>query len=239
MDINRQQSAGQDRMQNLLLDSASFGEFMLELAVIAATRLSSSKRILCSITVERGTSLATVASSSEQAMVLDERQYAMNHGPCLSALRGQRPIFVPDLAAAGDWADYAREIQFSGVAAIFAIPVAAGPGTAAALNCYAFEAATMDATFRLDVATVAASFSGVLRLALRVHPAASAGSGYTPEMDSRAVVDAAIGLIMVQVRCSREEAFGRLGRLAFEHRSRIRDEAAAMLWEAKRSMGQS
>lgn len=105
-------------------------------------------------------------------MILDERQYARNVGPCLSALRNQQIIFVPDPAA--------------------------GPGTAAALNCYAFDTSTMNALSRATVGLLAASFSGILQLALRIHSGTPSGSGLTPEMDPTVVVDAAVGLLMMQ-----------------------------------------
>lgn len=231
--------ADQALLQDLLLESAGFSAFMLELAVHAAVGLSSSGRILCSITVEQGLAPATVASSAAEAMVLDERQYALDDGPCLGALRGGSPVFVADLAESTVWANYANDIHSSGVAAIFAVPLAAGHGTAAALNCYAFDTVTMDTSFRADAETLAASFSGLLRLALRIHPLEQAGSSICAELDSRAVVDAAVGLLMLQDRCSREEAFGRLGRLAWENQSKIADEAASMLWQAKRMLGRS
>lgn len=237
MVTNRARPESQEGLQDLLLNSHGFSEFMLELAVLAAADLGSGAPVLCSITVERDALPATVASSGAQAMILDERQYARNAGPCLSALRNQQTIFVPDLAVSKEWAAYGLDIQSSGVASIMAIPVAAGHGTAAALNCYAFDTTTMDASFRGAVELLAASFSGILRLALRIHPGASDGSGLTPEMDSRAVVDAAVGLIMTKERCSREEAFGRLGRLALERKLRLRDQAATLLWESKRTMG--
>lgn len=229
--------ADQDMLQNMLLESAAFSEFMLDLAVHAAVGLGSSGRVLCSITVEQGLAPATVASSAAEAMVLDERQYSLDDGPCLGALRGGLPVFVADLAKSLDWVNYANDIQSSGVAAIFAVPLAAGHGTGAALNCYAFDTATMDTSFRADVETLAASFSGILRLALRIHPLEPAGPSISSELDSRAVVDAAVGLLMIQDRCSREEAFGRLGRLAWDKQSKIANEAAGLLWQSKRMLG--
>lgn len=237
MEINSRNPASQEGLQVLLLDSEGFSEFMLELTVLAAAGLGTSGRILCSLTVERDNFAATVASSAAEAMVLDERQYALNHGPCLSALRGQAPVFVPELQASDIWTDYAQDIKSSGIAAIYAVPVVAGTDCSAALNCYAYDTTTMDNSFRTAVEAIALSFSGILRLALRIHPAGPAASGFTPEMDSRAVVDAAVGLLMIQDRCGREEAYGRLGRMAFAHSSRIRDEAACILWEAKQAMG--
>lgn len=46
-------SRKQEELQDLLLDSAGFSDFMLELALIAAAWLGTGKPILCSITVER------------------------------------------------------------------------------------------------------------------------------------------------------------------------------------------
>ncbi|WP_181419748.1 GAF and ANTAR domain-containing protein [Arthrobacter psychrolactophilus] len=236
MDTNNAGSHSQENLQNLLLDSHGFSEFMLELAVSAASDLGSGAPVLCSITVERDFLPITVASSGAQALILDERQYVRNSGPCLSALRNQKTVFVPNLARSKHWTAYSLDIHSSGVAAILAIPVAAGPRTAAALNCYAFDTITMDVSFRAAVELMAASLSGILRLALRIHPGVSAGSGSIPEIDSRAVVDSAVGFIMMKERCSREEAFGRLGQLALAGKLRMRDQAAILLWESRRTI---
>ncbi|EMQ96661.1 GAF and ANTAR domain-containing protein [Paeniglutamicibacter gangotriensis] len=232
-----QDSRSPDELQDLLLDSEGFSDFMLELVLIAAAGLGSGKPVLCSITVEREGFPLTVASSELDAMFLDERQYAFDNGPCLTALRQQRTVFIPELAESRNWEDYAREIASSGVRTILAVPVEAGSGTQAALNCYSREPGIMDATFISAVQAFAGSISRILRLALRFHLPALAGADLSSELRARGLVDAAVAVIMIEDKCSRAEAFAQLGRSAFSGNVRVGDRAIEVLREARRAQG--
>ncbi|MCV9996387.1 GAF and ANTAR domain-containing protein [Paeniglutamicibacter sp. ZC-3] len=227
----------QDELQDLLLDSEGFSDFMLELVLIAAAGLGSGKPVLCSITVEREGFPLTVASSELDAMILDERQYAFDNGPCLTALRQQRTVFIPDLDESRKWEGYARVIASSGVQAILAVPVEAGSSTQAALNCYARDLGMMDAAFVSAVEAFAGSISRILRLALRFHLPALAGADLGPELRARGLVDAAVAVIMARDKCSRAEAFTQLGRSAFTGNMRLGERAIEVLREARRAQG--
>jgi GAF domain-containing protein len=230
-------SRNQEQLQDVLLDSAGFSDFMLELVLIAAAGLGTGRPILCSITVERDGFPITVASSELDAMALDERQYAFDNGPCLTALRRQRQVFIPDLDASLIWEDYAREIRSSGVYSILAVPIEAGGSTQAALNCYARDPSTMDDAFVCAVEAFAGSISRILRLALRFHLPAIAGADLGPELRTRGLVDAAVAVIMVRATCSRAEAFARLGQTAFRGNLRLKDCAVQVLSEARHARG--
>lgn len=230
-------SRKQEELQDLLLDSEGFSDFMLELVLIAASGLGAGGPVLCSITVEREGFPLTVASSEVDAMALDERQYAFNDGPCLTALRLQRKVFIPDLAQSVGWEDYARDIASSGVRSILAVPVEAGSSTQAALNCYAREPGTMDESFVAAVEAFAGSISRILRLALRFHLPALPGADLGTELRGRALVDAAVAVIMVRDKSSRAEAFAQLGRSAFTGRVRLKERAIEVLREARRAQG--
>ena len=86
-----------EQLQDLLLESPGFTEFLLGLTAISASLLGGQTPLLCAITVEREAGPATVASSTEAARALDERQYAYDNGPCLTALRQQHTVLIPDL----------------------------------------------------------------------------------------------------------------------------------------------
>lgn len=230
-------SPNQEQLQDLLLDSRGFSDFMLELVLVAAAGLGAGRPVLCSITVEREGFPLTVASSAVDAMALDERQYAFDDGPCLTALRQQRTVLIPDLDESRKWEDYAREIASSGVHSILAVPVEAGSSTQAALNCYALEPGMMDDAFVAAVESFAGSISRILRLALRFHLPALAGADLGPELRARGLVDGAVAVLMVQAKCSRAEALAQLGRSAFEGNMRIADRAVQVLREARRAKG--
>lgn len=148
-------SPSPEELQDLRLESPGFVEFLLGLTTITATRLGGQVPMLCAITVERDGSPATVASSSEDARRLDEKQYVLDDG------------------------------------------------------------------------TV--TISRILRLALRVHPPEPYPEHLRAAMKSRAVIDAAVSLIMVQNRCGREAAMELLNRAALATDTRLHAVAAEIL----------
>ncbi|MDR7084871.1 hypothetical protein J2X01_004188 [Arthrobacter ginsengisoli] len=195
-----------EQLQDLLLESPGFTDFLLGLTTISATFLGSSEPMLCAITVERDGTPATVASSGADARRLDEKQYAFDDGPCLTALRHGTSVLVPDVANDDRWEHYASAVSGEGIKAVLAVPIATDPGAAAALNCYARTSGVFDEATVAEVERHAASISRILRLALKVHPPEIYPEHLRSALKSRAIVDAAVALIMIQNRCSRERA---------------------------------
>lgn len=212
-----------DRMQDLLLESPGFPEFLLGLATISASLLGSDGPVTCTITVERDGAAATVASSSEEGRRLDETQYAFGDGPCLTAAREQRLVLITDLESDDRWSDYLKAALDEGVRSVLAVPVPTDPFSRAGLNCYA---STMGA-FREETVILlqkhAAAMSRILRIALRLHGAEVHPTHLRAALQSRAVVDAAISLIMLQHRGGRQGALGILHLAAKSTNRRIHD----------------
>ncbi|MEC5190041.1 MULTISPECIES: GAF and ANTAR domain-containing protein [unclassified Arthrobacter] len=195
-----------EQLQDLHLESPGFAEFLLGLTTLSATRLGGPEPMLCAITVERDGTPATVASSSEDAKLLDEKQYAFDDGPCLTALRQGITVLVPDVADTVRWEHYGTTVSGEGIVSVLAVPIATDPGAGAALNCYARSKGVFDPATVAAVERHAASISRILRLASRVHPPEIYPEHLRSALKSRAIVDAAVALIMIQNRCSRERA---------------------------------
>lgn len=126
-----------EQLQDLLLENSGFADFLLGLTTISASLLGSPDPMLCAITVEREASPATVASSSDTARRLDEKQYIFDDGPCLTALRSHRTVLIKDLSSDDDWRGYANRIAGEGVRSVLAVPIESEEASPAALNCYA------------------------------------------------------------------------------------------------------
>jgi hypothetical protein len=208
-----------EQLQDLLLESPGFTEFLLGLAAISASLLGGDVPMLCAITVERASGPATVASSTEAARRLDEKQYEFDDGPCLTALREQHRVLIPDLQSDGRWHRYAVAISGEGIRSVLAVPIAPDDGAGSALNCYSTRTGTFGPDTVASVERHAVSLSRILRLALRMHAPDPYPEHLKSALDSRAIVDAAVSLIMVQNRCSHDTAI-RLLHLASRHSNR-------------------
>ncbi|MFE4543858.1 GAF and ANTAR domain-containing protein [Arthrobacter sp. NPDC056727] len=218
-----------EQLQDLLLESPGFDDFLLELAVFSASQLAVPDPMLCAISVERDGRLITVASSSESARQMDERQYWFDDGPCLTALREDRMVLVKDLETSERWHQYWQAVTADGVVSVLAVPIDAGPQAAAALNCYARSTSAFDAVTIEAVQSYAAALSRVLRLAIRVHRLTILPEGLHGALQSRAVIDAALSLVMAQTRGSREEAAEVLHRMAQSNRQQLKQIATDIL----------
>jgi GAF domain-containing protein len=218
-----------EQLQDLLLESPGFDEFLLELTVFSASKLAAPDPMLCAITVERDGRPVTVASSSDKAKQMDEKQYGFNDGPCLTALREGRTVLVEDLGTSPRWHRYSRAVATEGVQSVLAVPIEAGPNAAAALNCYALNMSTFGTSTIAAVESYSASLSRILRLALRVHHLPAQQDRLHTALQSRAVIDAALSLVMSQTRGSREEAAKLLHEMAQSSKQQLKQIATDIL----------
>jgi GAF domain-containing protein len=214
-----------DQMQDLLLESPGFPEFLLGLATISASLLGSDGPVTCTITVERDGGAATVASSSEEGLRLDETQYAFDDGPCLTAARQQRLVLIADLKSDERWSDYLEAALLEGVRSVLAVPIPTDPFSHAGLNCYAGTVGAFNEETIGLLEQHAAAMSRVLRIALRLHGAEIHPEHLRAALKSRAVVDAAVSLIMLQQHGGREGALAVLQLAAKSVNRRMQDVA--------------
>ena len=223
-----------EQLQDLLLESPGFTDFLLGLTTISASLLGGPEPMLCAITVERDSAPATVASSTDVARRLDEKQYAFDDGPCLTALRQQRQVLIEDLSIDERWERYAREIAAEGIRSVLAVPIEAGGSSRAALNCYAPGPGAFDDVTVRAVQEHSALVSKTLRLALRLHVPEPYPEHLRLALRSRAVVDAAVSLVMLQNRCGRDRAMELLQLAARDSNRRLHEIATDLLDGADR-----
>lgn len=197
-----------EHLNELVLTSSDVGEFLHELARISARSLSEpGDEVLCGVTLLRHRKAATVASSTPEAQAMDEIQYDFGDGPCMTASRDQVTIHITDLEKHDRWASYAEKVLGQGVRSILAIPFVLEGETRAALNLYSHR----PGRFEGRVLELAQDFvnqtSMALRLAVRFAHHSDAAANLKATLETRTVIDVAVGVIMAQNRCSQEEAF--------------------------------
>jgi GAF domain-containing protein len=218
------------RLQELVLDSRDVRDFLAELAVLAAARLSGPGNTIHSgVTVLRRKRPEVVACSDAVAAALDELQNSFGDGPCLTALRTGTTILAADLSTEQRWTPYIQAASAQGVSSILAVPLDLAGEAEAVLNLYSDR---IDGFPGEDIATVEA-FTGQaassLRLVLRITQLKKTRNDLAAAMQSRTVIDMAVGAIMAENRCSSEEAFGILTRASNARNVKLREVAAAVV----------
>jgi GAF domain-containing protein len=217
-------------LQELVLDSADVESFLDGLAGVSARHLSGDGDVvLAGVTLLRNKKAATVASSSEEALAMDEIQYAYGDGPCMTASREQVTVHVPDLRNEQRWPDYAEAVKDQGMRSVLAVPIALEGDSRAALNLYSNRPGRFDEATVQFVEEFARQASMALRMAVRFAQLTDTSDNLKAALQSRTTIDIAIGVIMAQNRCSQETAFDILRTASNTRNIKLRDVAAAVV----------
>ncbi|GAB3259201.1 ANTAR domain-containing protein [Arthrobacter pigmenti] len=214
-----------EHLQTLLLGTDDVEYFLEELTHLAAGKLAGpDDEVLCGVTLFRHKRAATVASSSERALKMDELQYEFADGPCLNAAREVVTNYIPDLDQDERWREFTRSVAERGVRSILAVPFQLEGEARAALNLYSNELHKFDELIETaELFTLQAS--NALRLALRLAQFNDTEVNLKAAMENRTGIDLAVGILMAQNRCTQDEAFDIL-RSASSHRNiKVRDVA--------------
>ncbi|MCU1564708.1 MAG: hypothetical protein JWN05_3087 [Arthrobacter sp.] len=220
-----------EQIQNLILDSADFEEFLHELARFSAHQVAGSgDDALCGITLLRDRKAATIGWSSDSAREVDEIQYSLSQGPCLTAAQEEREIYVPDLFEEERWgADYAQAVASHGLRSVLSVPFHLQGEAKAALNLYSDVPHKFDGDCASRIRGYTREISQALRLAVRFSLHTDSATNLRATLESRTVIDLAIGIVMAQNRCSQEAAVRILSDASSNGNVKLRDIAAALV----------
>jgi anti-anti-sigma factor len=108
-----------------------------------------------SVTLERDGRLATVASSNDTVMRMDDHQYETGEGPCLSAAAEGHWFHIESLAAETRWPAFVPLAEKEGIASILSTPLITAERPVGALNIYS----NTDRAFAAQEQEVAALFA--------------------------------------------------------------------------------
>lgn len=210
-------------LQDVVLESSDVSLFLDELCRHAVRSLSDGEQMLCGITLLRERKATTVASSSTRAREMDEVQYKFDTGPCLSAAREQVVMDVADVHREQRWPGYIAAIGGYGVHSILAVPFSLADDAKAALNLYSDTANTFTDEGIERARAYAGEASRSLRLAVRIAQLSETAENLKSAMESRTIIDIAVGIIMCQSRCSQAEAFTFLQRASSHRNVKLRE----------------
>lgn len=201
---------------SLLLETETLDDFLQALADTALGMAPTADG--CGLTVEREHRPTTVVSAGISAPKLDEAQYAQDDGPCLQALRTGDEVHVTDMLREERWNGYPAYAVSCGTQSSTSLPVAAHSHTAGALNLYSPEVDGFRDVDLGELRRLAAQATGAIALAQRLADTQEFTVDLQNALQSRSVIDQAIGIIMGQQRCPADQALQTL-RTASQHRN--------------------
>ena len=183
----------------------------------------------CGLTLERAGRGLTVTYSGELAVRGDERQYELDDGPCLEAMRTGKVVSVSDMSRERRWGRYPARAVEAGVCASLSLPLTAGERGRGALNLYASHPNAFTDTDERVAQYWAAQAGGALSVAWRMAEREDRLDHLTQGLVTRQVIGQAVGLLMAQRRCTAEEAFDLLKSASQRSNEKLRDVAARMI----------
>ncbi|MEZ2389542.1 GAF and ANTAR domain-containing protein [bacterium RCC_150] len=220
-----------DRVQNLILESADFEDFLNELARLSAHEMAGEgEDALCGITLLRDRKAATIGWSSDSARKVDEIQYSLSQGPCLTAAAEQREVHVPDLFEEDRWGpDYADAVASYGLRSVLSLPFDLEGEARAAINLYSDVPRKFDEKSIARARGFTREVSQALRLAVRLSLHTDSAKNLRATLESRTIIDTAVGIVMAQNRCSQEAAVRILTDASSNRNMKLRDVARALV----------
>ena len=175
----------------------------------------------------------TMAATDEVATEMDQAQYDMDDGPCLTAARQERTFRIEDLAAHDRWPMLREVGRRHGVASTLSVPLQLEDADMyGAVNLYS----TARHGFSDDDATLAEGFAQqaavVVANVVAYWAAFDLSRNLKAAMEHRGVIEQAKGIMMAATRCSPDEAFEMLRKRSQVENRKLRDIAIEVVQRA-------
>jgi GAF domain-containing protein len=186
-----------------------------------------------SVTLIDAKAATTAAYTGSLALMLDEQQYDIGHGPCLAAGTGGSTVLIADMSAEDRWPAYTPRCLEQGVHSVVSVGLPIQRSVTGAINIYAVKPHAFDA----DAVSLAQTFAGYAAVALanaHLYTATAALAKQMQEaMASRAVIEQAKGILIAESGCSPEQAFDLLIRQSQAANRKLRDIAHDIVQRAQ------
>jgi GAF domain-containing protein len=174
----------------------------------------------------------TVVASAAFVRAIDDVQYGIGEGPCLTAVADRRTVVSGSLGGDPQWPRFGPRVGRMGVHSALSLPLLLGEQAIGAMNVY---------SRRKDAFNPAAARLGeqfAQPAAVSVHNAAvltetqATVQHLTAALTNRATIDQALGIIMSRTGADPDEAFERLRLLSQHGKIKVSELAQNMVNEA-------
>jgi GAF domain-containing protein len=147
-----------------------------------------------------GKQVQTRAATGSLARTIDDLQYRLGEGPCLSSLRDQVTVRADDLRSETRWARFATAAADAGVLSMLSVQLFVHGDNLGALNLYATTAHTFDDSDE-SIAMLLAAHAAVAMKGSQVE------AGLRIALTTRDVIGQAKGILMERYKTNQAMAF--------------------------------
>ena len=220
-------------LSSIVLVDQPLGAVLRRVAEVAVRAIPGADDASVTLT-DRGRAM-NVAFCGQLAVTLDERQYESGFGPAVAAAYGEQVISIDTKDDAGVYAGFARQARRKGVSHVLALGLPALEHIRGALSLYTFAGGPLARADR-EVAAFFARHAAVTITNATAYCAARDEVAQMKEaMASRAVIEQAKGLIIMQEQCGSDAAFAVLARISSLANRKVRDVAREIVDQARSS----
>ena len=224
-------SAALDGLMRITMGAQSLEQSLTWIATLAVLAIPGAQGAGITM-LEEGRS-QTVCASHDFVRQVDDIQYSLGEGPCITAAAEARTVRSGALGSDPSWPRFGRRVQRLGVNSVVSLPLAvAGGDVQGAVNVYshqpdAFTAAAAEhgEAFAVPAAVAVVNARGLMqshRLSEQLQAA----------LTHRATIDQAIGIVLSRQGGTPDEAFATLKRLSQTQNVKLAAVAAAIVQEA-------
>jgi GAF domain-containing protein len=160
-----------------------------------------------SITLKRGHQPYTAVTTSPQVQAIDEREYAVDEGPCISAMETGELQILDDVASETRWPKFVQVCREEGLGSTLGVPLRVGDTAYGAMNIYALTAHAFTGAHR-EAAQLLGEQAGIALANSRTYGDAVERIRQLQEaLDSRIVIEQAKGVLMATEGIDADAAF--------------------------------
>ena len=214
--------------QDLLLGAEELQPYLSELAVLAVTLLGASQVLGCSILIDRPRRTRAEAHSDARTARMAKAVFAPE-GPGAVGLSGGESVVVTDAWNERRWHGFPGAAAAEGIRSFASVPLSLEGTARGALCAFSPRPHLFQPRVLRLVERTAAEASRTLRLALRIDNHMNRAHNLQAALESRTVVDIAVGIIMAQNTCSQEAAVEILRSVSNTRNIKIRTVAAGVV----------
>jgi hypothetical protein len=171
----------------------------------------------------------SVATTDRDAWEADQVEFDSGEGPCFDLLHKDEVFGGIDLRTERRWPVWAAVANILGFRSAAAVGGKLQSGEKLVLNCYSGGEAFLDATAVTRADQFLRELAFTVPLALRLARQSAEIAQLQEALASRSTIDQALGVLMTQNHCTRDQAFAILRRASQNRNVKLRDVAGAII----------
>ncbi|MCZ4278845.1 GAF and ANTAR domain-containing protein [Rhodococcoides yunnanense] len=177
----------------------------------------------------------TIVASADFVRVVDDVQYGLGQGPCITAAAEGITVRSGSLETDSQWPEFGPKVGRLGVHSVLSLPLITAGGVLGALNVYAHRPDAFDAR----AAKLGELFAVPAAISVQNARALASAARLTEQLEkalnSRAVIDQAIGVLISRSGCTGIEGNEKLRSLSQKEHKKVAVVAEALVGEAMKT----